>query len=54
MITGMPLSPVRGDILLDGDDLDLLCSGLTVAECLVLFVGLSGGGSLGVSSQVGL
>ena len=23
-----------GDILLDGDDLDLLCSGLTVAELL--------------------
>lgn len=30
---------VQGDILLDGDDLDLLCSGLTVAECLGAFCG---------------
>ena len=26
--------PAAGDVLLDGDDLDLLCSGLTVAELL--------------------
>ena len=29
-----PVSRAAGDILLDGDDLDLLCSGLTVAELL--------------------
>ncbi|CAL1156025.1 unnamed protein product [Cladocopium goreaui] len=27
-----PINWITGDILLDGDDLDLLCSGLTVAE----------------------